>query len=276
MGTEPLLLPSDVVRELRRPLPPESVGFKLLKNPQARGGKWSNGQVAGFHDARSVVERLNRVMPGQWSDEYAVPPVGQGLMCRLTVGDVSRCDVGFSANLATDMGVKALYSDAFKRAGVKFGVGVFLYAIPRLYVNVSQLKNFGSDQAPKWFMPDQTVTHLRGQYAQWLHTDGGRDFGDPLGHGDAPNPQGDVESTDDQSVPDDPEPEAKPDVLEHIRAAIRAKDRKALPDVEWAAMRGMVNGKADATALWKLLATQYDEAGGDSAALLANFKAQVA
>lgn len=263
-----------VVRELRRPLPPESVGFKLLKNPQQRGSKWSNGQVAGFHDARSVIERLNLVVPGEWTDEYMVPPVGQGLLCRLTVQGVSRCDIGFSPTLNSDMGVKALYSDAIKRAGVKFGIGVFLYAMPRLYVTTAQLKNFGSDQQPKWFMPDQTVNHLRGQYAQWLAAEGGKAFGQPLGHGDAENPQGDIESLDDQSVPDDAEPPPAVDILETLRTAIRAKDRKALPDKEWATLRAASVSQDEKKVLWATLSEKYDELGGNTKALVENFRAQ--
>src|SRR6516225_9305874 len=88
--------------------------------------------------ARTVMNRLDEVVgPENWWDEYA--PSEHSVLCRLTVrlpdGSVlTKCDAGGFAGMA-DAGDddKSGYSDAFKRAAVKFGVGRYLYkdGVPR-------------------------------------------------------------------------------------------------------------------------------------------------
>lgn len=255
----------DVVRELRRPLPPQSIGFKLMKNPQQRDGKFSQGQMVAFIDARTAAARLNYVVPG-WEDEYVSPPVGKGLMCRLTVEGVTRCDVGFSNSTDSDIGIKSLYSDAFKRAAVKFEVGAFLYALPRTYVKPEALKQYGAGDKLKWFVPDNVVAGFRREYQAWAESQTA--FGAILDHGDAENPQGDPESHDDQTVPEDEQPVKVhlPDFYEFVRTAIRAKEPRAWKDAAWD--KEIAEAKRagdDALKVFggKLLG-QYTELGGDA------------
>jgi hypothetical protein len=86
------------------------------------------------------MSRLDEVVGGDWSDAYQKAPSG-GLECALTVCGVTRRDVGDDDS--DNEKEKAGYSDAFKRAAVKFGVGRFLYSLPKMYAQVKQIgKNF--------------------------------------------------------------------------------------------------------------------------------------
>ena len=113
------------------------------------GVPYGGAQVAAFLGAQSVVQRLNHVVPGRWQQQFTPVPAeltpiadngrGQGrlyLACRLTITlpvepsgpdvDAVYEDVGEmdSGSLA---GLKALYSDARKRASVAAGIGAYLY-----------------------------------------------------------------------------------------------------------------------------------------------------
>ena len=91
-----------------------------------------NGQqVAGCTahiDARAVMNRLDEVVGvGSWSDSYQVLPNGRNVQCTLTVCGVSKSDVGEPNDGGFADSMKAAYSDALKRAAVKFGIGRYLY-----------------------------------------------------------------------------------------------------------------------------------------------------
>jgi hypothetical protein len=91
-----------------------------------------------YVDPRYYMERLNKVLGGEWSDRYEVQNDGQIVICHLTIFGVTRCDVG--EDDSPDYGDrgprnKATTSaaQAFKRACVKFGLGAYLYQLPRIW-----------------------------------------------------------------------------------------------------------------------------------------------
>lgn len=168
-----------VLPELRKPFSPAAVRFKVQVNPKQREQGFSSALIVTYMDSRLAAERLNAVCPGEWGDEY-VDRTQKGVVCRLTVFGQTRSDVGFSDDPSTDMGLKGLYSDAFKRAAVKFGIGACFYALPQLFVKAERLKHAGG----KWYMTSQAEADLRGMYERWLRGPGKERFGDPLDHGD--------------------------------------------------------------------------------------------
>ncbi len=105
---------------LARPFAPEDVKF-LKKGP-------------GFHyiTARTAMNRLDEVLgPENWWDEYI--PCQDSVICKLSIGlpdgrVLTKADAGGYAGMA-DAGDddKSGFSDAFKRAAVKFGVARYLY-----------------------------------------------------------------------------------------------------------------------------------------------------
>lgn len=188
--TTPKLEP-ETIKRMRQPFAPESVKFKI--QTASAGG----ALIVSYIDARHVAERLNTLVPGQWSDAYSVITHGEKIMgaeCRLTIGHVTRTDVG-TTNDDKDIpdhrmgGLKILYSDAFKRAAVKFGIGAFLYSLPATWLRPQFLEG----DAPKWKIPEQTHDNLRKKYAKWLDTTGNELFGETVSYGDEESSQGDID-----------------------------------------------------------------------------------
>ena len=94
--------------------------------PIERNGQRVAGCMAHI-DARQVMDRLDKVVgSGNWSDSYAPAAIGRGVECTLTVMGVSKVDVGIPSDQDPEKGA---YSDALKRAAVKFGIGRHLYDI---------------------------------------------------------------------------------------------------------------------------------------------------
>lgn len=219
-------LPVDSYRDaapfLRRPFTPAAVKFK----PQEVLGDGKGVLCVAYIDARLVIERLNLVAPHLWHDEYS--PVSENRMwCYLTLDGIRRPDVGEGTG-------KALVSDALKRAAVKFGIGVSLYAIPQQKLwagdagvemwKTGKKKPNGQDQ---WSarLEDAAHARLRLAYATWLDKVGRAAFGEPLDHGDAEDSQGDAEG----ETPA-PAPAAPPEPPNLLTAAQRTRLVKAFED----------------------------------------------
>lgn len=91
-----------------------------------------SGRQLHYITARTAMNRLDDVLgPARWWDEYI--PGENSVLCRLTIvlpdgKTLTKCDAGGYAGMA-DSGDddKSGYSDSFKRACVKFGVGRYLY-----------------------------------------------------------------------------------------------------------------------------------------------------
>jgi hypothetical protein len=107
--------------------------------------------------ARQVMNRLDEVLgPVNWWDEYRSGG-SDSILCLLTIRlpdgqELTKCDAGGFAGMA-DQGDddKSGYSDAFKRAAVKFGVGRYLRGdgVPQLQSRVD-----GPEHQPE---PNQVV-----------------------------------------------------------------------------------------------------------------------
>ena len=91
-------------------------------------------------------------------------------MCRLTVtidGDpVTKCDVGGESQ-QPDEGdrVKAAFSDALKRAAVKFGIGRYLYRLPSQWLDYDSAKKSFTQtpRLPEWACLRRTANPPRGR-----------------------------------------------------------------------------------------------------------------
>lgn len=130
----------EVWRKLAEPFPPGEVQWRI----EALSRDKKRALVVPYVDARTVLDRLDRVVgPEGWHDAYEVLADGERVVrdergerrerlvevkCRLTVLDVTKEDVGEGDSL------KAAFSDALKRAAVKFGVGRYLYRLEKQWV----------------------------------------------------------------------------------------------------------------------------------------------
>lgn len=96
------------------------------------------GRQLSYITARTAMNRLDDVLgPENWWDDYRL--AGEALICRLSIRlpdglVVAKEDAGGAAGMS-DAGDddKSQFSDAFKRAAVKFGIGRYLYrdGVPR-------------------------------------------------------------------------------------------------------------------------------------------------
>lgn len=179
-------LPVDSYREaapfLRRPFTAQATRFKVQAtwpkdNPDA-------ALIVCYIDARLAVERLNMVCPHLWHDNYEHVAAGQ-MWCHLTVDGITRSDVGEGTG-------KGLVSDALKRAAVKFGVGVSLYAIPKMFCNEKD-GDLKTNRKDKYELTDKGEKRCRDFYRRWLEGPGVKAFGQPLDHGDVEDAVGDAE-----------------------------------------------------------------------------------
>jgi hypothetical protein len=204
----PVATLNEALYHLRRPFTPQAVRFKVQT---CWGGSKAGAVVVPYIDARLASERLNLIVGENWSG--APDPRGESTWYALTLYGVTRTDVGVGQGAAS-IKVKAGVSDGLKRAAVLFGVGVSLYAIPRLSLfeaTAGMLKpgKPGKDGRPSFVIAVKGTTSIRAQYQAWLDETGIRQFGDPIDHGDVFGSLGDADDptlADDLAADDDTPP----------------------------------------------------------------------
>jgi hypothetical protein len=128
-----------LMQALAAPFDPREVKFK----PAVVSGH--RAMAMAYIDARVIQDRLDEVLGGAgWQDEYECLPDGS-VVCRLRLrlGSewITKMDVGGPSE-QPDEGDrrKAAFSDALKRAAVKFGIGRYLYRLPAQWVDYDPQK----------------------------------------------------------------------------------------------------------------------------------------
>lgn len=120
---------SDGWDSLAQPFPPGEVQWRI----EALSKDKRRALVVPYVDARTVLDRLDEVLGAEgWQDSYEVllaESGNYGVKCRLSLLDISKEDVGEGDSL------KAAFSDALKRAAVKFGIGRYLYRLDKQWVD---------------------------------------------------------------------------------------------------------------------------------------------
>jgi len=137
----------EIFEALTQPFDPKEVEVKV----QAVSKDRSRAQVVAYVDARAVLDRLDEVVgPAGWSDSYEVLSNTSGeegriveVKCSLTVLGTTKEDVGEGNSL------KAAFSDALKRAAVKFGISRYLYRLPKVWADLDEKGNIKSPEAVK-------------------------------------------------------------------------------------------------------------------------------
>ncbi len=144
----------EISNQLTRPFSVKEVRFKPLVV------KGQRALASAYIDCRCVQERLDEVLGLHgWADDYSILDDGS-VVCRLSVCInstwITRCDVG-SPSEQPDAGdrLKAAFSDALKRAAVKFGVGRYLYRLPLQWQEYDPVKKQFSKPPtlPAWALP---------------------------------------------------------------------------------------------------------------------------
>ncbi len=212
---------------LRRPFAPGAIGFRAMTKVPYANDPYGGAQVAAYLNAQSVTQRLNAVVPGRWRQQFHpvapdLTPRNQSarklyLACRLTITlpveeggqpvdavyeDVGEMDAGSFA------GLKALHSDARKRAAVAAGIGAYLYTalaavvlpIGPQFKQVKAIRRPGKKDLLE--LSRETEQWVRRGYATRMATEAvRRDLGDILPHGEPEEGMGQGEDIE-QATPD--------------------------------------------------------------------------
>lgn len=149
------MTPQEIQKALASPFPADAVEWKAQTVRDRRA------LAVAYIDARCVMERLDACIGvAGWQDSYEVLPDGN-VICRLALrinGEwVTKSDVGAESE-QPDSGDKrkASFSDALKRAAVKFGVGRYLYSLPAQWLDYDPQKRqlVGTPRLPPWALPE--------------------------------------------------------------------------------------------------------------------------
>jgi hypothetical protein len=144
-----------VAARLAAPFKPSQLGWlpKVVKDGRAL--------ALAYIDARDVMNRLDQAVGvAHWHDAYDVL-AGGAVVCHLSVrldGEwVTKSDVG-SPSDQPDAGdqMKSAFSDALKRAAVKWGIGRYLhYLEPQWAAYDPRTRQIVTPPAlPKWALPE--------------------------------------------------------------------------------------------------------------------------
>lgn len=131
--------------------------LKQLKNPfEPRLVKWTtkggkSPSPLAYIDARDVMKRLDDVL-GASNYQTKFIPVEKGFVCELSLridGEwITRSDGASNTHIEP---VKGGISDALKRAGNAWGIGRYLYYMPK-WANSDNV-----DKWPEWAKPNSTL-----------------------------------------------------------------------------------------------------------------------
>lgn len=116
-----------------------AIPYKWKIQSKAKDGK--KAQCVAYINARDVMDLLDRAIGIEnWRDSYRRE--GTGLVCKLELRIdkewIAKEDIGVPGNFEAE---KSEFSDAFKRAAVKWGIGRFLYDLDFKWVDLDVYGN---------------------------------------------------------------------------------------------------------------------------------------
>lgn len=137
-------------RALCAPFPVADLDWVIVASYPPRVQKAERNLWAAYVDARAVMDRLDDVVgPACWMDSYQVGPAG-GVMCTLAVRFEDQWVTKVDGAPVTDIEpVKGGYSDALRRAAVKWGIGRYLYRVPSVWLPADVKKDDVGQEASK-------------------------------------------------------------------------------------------------------------------------------
>ena len=100
------------------------------------------------------MDRLDKVCGGFWEDYYS--EVAGRLVCSISVYGQTRSDGAGDTDFEAEKGG---LSDAFKRAGVKWGIGRYLYRLPSEWVALDGKSRITTPPSlPHWALPSGEIS----------------------------------------------------------------------------------------------------------------------
>lgn len=166
-------LNADILAQLEVPFDPEVIDWR----PGATTRDKDKAMALGYVNARHYMDRLNKVIGGEWSDDYEINTLPDRIFmsCHLTICGVTRTDVGEELLMTTKWNYQEKHQDivesenalttataqAFKRACTKFGLGSFFYLLPQWWAEYDDGKRRFSERG---------LTFLNSNLRSWIST----------------------------------------------------------------------------------------------------------
>ena len=155
------MLSQDQVAALRAPFPAKEVHWRA----GATNKEDTEALALAYIDARAVMDRLDEVVgPTNWADtfeEWKDGAVKAGIGIRDDGVWVWKFDGADDTHFEA---TKGGFSDAFKRAAVKWGIGRYLYQLPGVWVPCRKvgksIKLSKTPSLPGWALPEGTSEAL--------------------------------------------------------------------------------------------------------------------
>jgi hypothetical protein len=146
----------DLFTRLAAPFHPDDIEWRA----GATNADKSKALALAYITSRAVMDRLDEIIgPENWRDEYAPGPDG-GVICGLSLRIQEEWICKWDGAENTDFEpVKGGLSDAFKRAGYKWGIGRYLYKLESVWVpcemHGKSISLKSTPPLPAWALPNE-------------------------------------------------------------------------------------------------------------------------
>lgn len=124
----------EMLDRLRAPFPANTVQWRLGSTTKDK----KRGLAIPYMNKKMIIDRLDQVMgPANWKDASTMNPDGKTVTVELSLridGEwIAKSD---GAGQTDHEGEKGAYSDAFKRAAMKWGIGLYLFDVPKEWIEI--------------------------------------------------------------------------------------------------------------------------------------------
>ena len=137
---------NEIIKDLSKPLNPNDIEVRIGSVSENKGFS-----LLAYKTARTDIKRLNDVCGTQWKNRFFYDEK-KLLCCEILIYDkdikewIGRSDVGIESYSDKE---KGSYSDARKRAGFSWGIGIELYEFPFIWIQWSSWYQKGGKFVPK-------------------------------------------------------------------------------------------------------------------------------
>ncbi len=155
----------DKMKQLTKPIEISEIELRIGTVSEKKGFS-----ILAYKNSRVDVKRFNAVFGARWKPKYEYDEKGE-LKCTIYVYDdeieewIGREAVGVESRTEK---TKGSYSDALKRAGFRWGVGIELYDMPFFWVNWNDNKPWRKNNkgkfVPKVYLDDWKIVKKNDQY----------------------------------------------------------------------------------------------------------------
>ncbi len=149
---------AEILKTLQEPFPSSYIEWK----PQSKSKDERRAMAVAYFDARRYQERLDHVCPG-WSSRVELMANGAVAKVAITITvdgmSITREDVGESSSEDANT-VTTAVAQAFKRACAQFGLGRYLYHLPRTWCEYDPERKVlvTTPRLPAWAVPESERT----------------------------------------------------------------------------------------------------------------------